>query len=156
MSSFAKVTHSGEAIVGGDIVRLVVLDNKQRVIASSSTGALISDLPKFAETLSLTLDEATATRNKVLAEKYRVNYQDLDGSVKEGFDVVSIVDIADNCLQYGNRLRESGVDIPEHAKPVLTYSREIMVQLARVGMSALIDEAAGYKKGRKILTAKQR
>lgn len=145
-----KVTHAGAAILQDGEVNLAVLSNKKRLIAASSgsSDSIISQVPKFAEVLSMSLDKHTATINKALVDNYVVRYIDMDGKEKEGYDISVIVDIADNCIQYGNRLREQGRQIPAEAKPVLDFSRELMLRLAMVGMNALIDEAAAPRKAR--------
>lgn len=145
MNAIPKVTHSGELEVRGSKVQVVVLDNAKRVIADSKE-AVISNIPTF---FSNVMTVSSIKINPSEAEKYKVRYQDVDGQEKLGYNIAIVVDVAESCLQYADLLNAQGIEIPDSDKESVSFSRELMIYLACIGMVSLVDETTGYQEVRK-------
>lgn len=144
MSILPTITHKGEIDVRDSKVQVAVLSTGERIILSSNEG-LVAKIPVFYDDLP---NSPSINVNKKDVERYKIEYQKDDTEKGIGYDVTVIVELAESCLVYADKLAEKGIEIPEEDKEVVEFSRGLMVCLACIGMTALIDESTSFQEVR--------
>lgn len=141
-----KATHEGVLQIGDTSLDVAVLESGQRVITQSAVfkaldrpvrgTSRIDQVPTFMDAKNLqpfVSDELNALIKKV-------KYTNLDGKSSEGYDANILPLVADVYLQ----ARASGSLTKSQSTTAL--KAEILVRsLAKVGITALVDEATGYQ-----------
>lgn len=141
MKKLPKVTHSGRVNIRGNDIDVVVLENGSRLIVESSE-KVVSNIPDFiGNVVTTSFIEVGSQQTK----QYKVEYQDLNGTNRIGYDITVILDVADKCIEYAGDLRENGIEITKPQKEIVEFSWDLMVYLACIGMISLIDESTGYQ-----------
>ena len=146
MASKLKATHEGILKIGETNLDVAVLENGKRII--TQTGVFkalgrpvrgtnrIDQIPTFMDAKNLQLfvsQELTALTKKV-------EYIDLKGKESEGYDANILPLVADLYLQ------ARAADSLLKSQFETALKAEILVRsLAKVGITALVDEATGYQ-----------
>ncbi|MCL1999635.1 MAG: P63C domain-containing protein [Turicibacter sp.] len=153
MTKMLKVTHEGVLKLNNTDLDVAVLENGTRVVNQASVfkafdrpsrgNSRVINIPVFMDAKNLQpfiTSELQAVINKI-------DYIDLSGNQKSGFDAIIIPLVADLYL----RARESGA-INRLAQLETAQKAEILVRsLAKLGIIALIDETTGYQYDRERL-----
>ena len=142
-----KTTHEGILKIGDKQLEVAVLENGQRIIKQASVfkaldrpprgNARVIGIPVFmdAKNLQPHIDaDLKAVINKV-------DYIDLKGKKQQGFDANILPLVSELYL----KARDAG-DITQSNQLTTAKQAEILMRaLARVGITALVDEATGYQ-----------
>lgn len=144
MDALPKITHRGEVDIRDSKVQVAVLSTGERILLKSSKG-LVSNIPFFFDKLS---KSDSINVNKKDIERYKIEYQGSDGEKAVAYNVAVIVDLAESCLVYADELRKKELKIPNENKEIVEFSRSLMVCLACIGMTALIDESTSFQEVR--------
>ena len=141
-----KATHEGFLQIRENNLDVAVLENGQRIITQSAVfkalgrpargTTRIDQVPTFMDAKNI--QPFVNDEIKKLVKK--VDYINLDGKISEGFDANILPVVADIYLQArsSNSLNKSQYSTALKA--------EILVRsLAKVGITALVDEATGYQ-----------
>lgn len=141
-----KSTHEGILRIGETEIEVAVLENGKRVITLTSVfkalnrpvrgTSRIEDVPTFMDAKNL--QPFISDELKELSKK--IEYLTIDDKNSEGYDANILPLVADLYLQVrlSNSLKESQNETAMKA--------EILVRsLAKVGITALVDEATGYQ-----------
>lgn len=147
MDKILKATHEGTLSLGNAKLDVAVLENGQRIITHSGVfhafdrtprgNARLIGIPAFMDANNL--QPFIDSDLKALIEK--VEYLDKKGKVSQGFDANILHLVSDLYL----RAREAGA-ITTKAQLDTAQKAEILVRsLAKVAITALIDEATGYQ-----------
>lgn len=141
-----KATHEGALQIGDTSLEVAVLETGQRVITQSAVfkaldrpvrgTSRLDQVPTFMDAKNL--QPFVGNELKDLIKK--VKYTNLDGKLSEGYDANILPLVADVYLQ----ARASGSLAKSQTSTAL--KAEILVRsLAKVGITALVDEATGYQ-----------
>lgn len=151
MKTHFKVTHSGNLFIGDKVINCAVLENGQRIITQSSIYKVFDKsrrgsqrdenalIPYFMTSKNLLafIDDDT---KKVFEE---VEYLSKNGRVVTGYKAEVIPVICDIIIEAHNR------NALTQAQNLLYEQSMILLRaLAKVGITALIDEATGFQNDR--------
>lgn len=146
MSKLLKSTHEGVLSLGDKDLDVAVLEDGTRVVTQTAVFKSLDrpqrgnkrqiNLPTFMDAKNLT----PLISKELEGVMSKINYLDKNGKEQEGYSANIIPLVSDLYL----RAREQGV---LHKTQVQTATRaEILVRsLAKLGMTALVDEATGYQ-----------
>ena len=152
MTEIPKVINQGIAKFKDKEVLIVVLDNKMRVMVGDGTGkdAFLGLLPSYIDTYqqqnAVLVDFMDIEGSLVIPQ---VKFKNLDGKEGIGYNCLVIAEIADSYQKYKDYLTNIGKPIPDEYKEAIKFSEDLMINLAYIGINALIDEATGYQAVRK-------
>lgn len=142
-----KATHEGVLNIGDSTLEVAVLNNGQRLITQSAVFKALKR-PQRGNSRQINVPVFIDAKNlqpfikKDLREVInKVEYYDKKEKVQQGFDASILPLVCDLYL----KAREEGVIV--HPNQIETAQQaEILVRsLARVGITALVDEATGYQ-----------
>lgn len=145
-------THQGQLAIGGDELECVVLEDGRRVISQASIMAALGrstssgrrsrndNRPPFLEANNLTPFVTDELRDLMRRIDYRVGGT---RGIKSGYDA-QILPLV--CGVYIDA-DDEGMSTPNQKSAVMA-ARRIVRALARVGITALVDEATGYQETR--------
>ena len=147
MEKILKATHEGTLKLGGTELDVAVLENGQRIITQTGVfkaldrpargNSRVIGIPVFmdAKNLQPFIDEdLKAVINKV-------EYLDKKGKSQQGFDANILPLVSDLYL----KAREAGVITAANQLETAQKAEVLVRSLARVGITALVDEATGYQ-----------
>ena len=147
MTKLLKATHEGVLTLGNAEIDVAVLENGQRIVKQTGVfkalnrpsrgNARVIGIPVFmdAKNLQPFIDEELRS---VIS---KVDYADKNGKIQQGFDANILPLVSDLYL----KAREAGV-ITSQSQLETAKKAEILVRsLAKVAITALIDEATGYQ-----------
>lgn len=145
-AGYPSATHTGEIIIGGAPIPCAVLSDGRRVVWQREVVGLLTGNKKGGLSRYL-----SATNMRPFApEKFKTGDFDetaivfeMDGRKAHGFEAEDIVDI---CKMY-ILARTAQVLLPNQIH-LASQAEIIVLSLAKVGISALIDEATGYQEVR--------
>lgn len=151
MSNLPKVLKRAVAKFKDTEVEVAVLDNGARVIIGDGTrkDAFLGIMPSYIATYK--------TQAKELAQFMEieanlvvpiVSFENLDGTTGSGYNHVVMAEIADSYQKYKAVLIASGKPVPNDFEEAVAFSERLMLNLAYIGINALVDEASGYQKVR--------
>lgn len=152
-AGYPSATHTGTINIGGAQIPCAVLENGKRVVWQREVVGLLTGNKKGGLSRYLT----AANLEPYAPEKFRQGDFDetaivfeMDGRKAHGFEAEDIVDI---CRMYMTA-RRANVLLPNQIH-LAAQSEIIVLSLAKVGITALIDEATGYQelRDRKALQA---
>jgi len=141
-----KSTHEGLLKIGDTEISVAVLENGQRIITQSGVfqaldrpvrgNARIDQIPTFMDAKNLQ-PYINQDLNSVIN---KVDYKGLNGKTQQGYDANILPLVSDLYLQ----ARASGDLLKSQYETALKC--EILVRsLAKLGITALVDEATGYQ-----------
>lgn len=141
-----KATHEGVLRIGETNLDVAVLENGQRIIGQVAVfraldrphrGTMrIDQVPTFMDAKNL----QPFVSDELLKVTSKVEYTGIDGKDAEGYDANILPLVADLYL----RAREA--DVLTTGQRETAFKAEILVRsLAKVGITALVDEATGYQ-----------
>jgi len=142
-----KATHEGQLPIGNAVLDVAVLENKQRIITQSAVfkaldrqprgNARVIGIPAFmdAQNLQPFIDEA------LMAVIKKIEYEDKNGKIQHGFDANILPLVSDLYL----KARESGAIVTKAQLDTAMKAEILIRSLAKVAITALIDEATGYQ-----------
>lgn len=141
-----KATHEGTLKIGDNNLEVAVLENGQRIITQSAVfkaldrptrgTTRIDQIPTFMDAKNL----QPFINEDLLRVINKVEYYNLDGKKAEGFDANILPLVADLYLQ------ARAADSLLKSQMETALKAEILVRsLAKVGITALVDEATGYQ-----------
>lgn len=142
-----KATHEGVMNINGAELEVAVLEDGTRIITQSAVfkaldrpvrgNARVINIPVFMDAQNLQAyisEDLRAVINKIV-------YKGLNGKKQEGFDATILPLVSDLYL----RAREDGA-IKLRQQLETAQKAEILVRsLAKLGITALVDEATGYQ-----------
>lgn len=145
-AGYPSATHTGVLHIAGADIPCAVLDNEKRVVWQRELVGLLTGNKKGGLSRYLTASNLIP----FVPEKFKNGdfeqtsiVFEKDGRKAHGFEAEDIVDICKMYLQ----ARKAGVLLPNQIH--LAYQAEIIVlSLAKVGITALIDEVTGYQEVR--------
>ena len=147
MEKILKATHEGTLKLGGTELDVAVLENGQRIITQTGVfkaldrptrgNSRVIGIPVFmdAKNLQPFIDEDL---RKVIN---KVEYLDKKGKTQQGFDANILPLVSDLYL----KAREAGVITAANQRETARKAEILVRSLARVGITALVDEATGYQ-----------
>lgn len=145
-AGFVSATHTGSINIGGAEIPCAVLEDGRRVVWQREVVGLLTGNKKGGLSRYLT----AGNLEPFAPEKFKVGNFDetaatfeMDGRKAHGFDAEDIVDI---CKMYmmarrANVLQSSQIHLA-------TQAEIIVLSLAKIGITALIDEATGFQEVR--------
>ncbi|MCG7218957.1 P63C domain-containing protein [Acinetobacter sp. AG3] len=141
-----ECTHKGELDLGGKLISCAVLSNGDRIITQTALFDAF-DRPRKGEKRQEGLPSIIGAKNllpyinddlKELAKP--VHYYTDSGAIKTGYNALLIPEVCDAYLS----LEDAGKEIDSQEK-IIRQSHIIIRALAKVGITALVDEATGYQ-----------
>ena len=147
MTKKFKATHEGVLTLGNAEIDVAVLANGQRIITQAGVfkaldrpsrgNARVIGIPVFmdAKNLQPFIDEEL---REVIN---KVDYIDKNGKPQQGFDANILPLVSDLYL----KAREAGVITSQSQKETAKKAEILVRSLAKVAITALIDEATGYQ-----------
>lgn len=147
MAKKLKATHEGVLKIGDATLDVAVLDNGKRIITQSAVFKALNrpsrgnprliGIPVFMDAKNL-----QPFINKDLEGVIgKVEYLDKKGKIQEGYDANILPLVSDLYL----RARESGVIIQPNQAATAQQAEILVRSLAKIGITALVDEATGYQ-----------
>lgn len=147
MGEILKATHEGKLELGNSVIDVAVLENGQRIITQSGVfkalgrpargNSRVIGIPTFMDAKNLQPLITQDLRDVI----NKIEYIGKNGKTQSGFDANILPLVSDLYL----RAREKGV-IKTESQLQTAQKAEILVRsLAKVGMTALVDEATGYQ-----------
>lgn len=145
-ASLPKATHTGQLAIGETLLDVAVLDNNIRIITQQAVfdalgrpsrgNARLINTPVFMDAKNL-----QPFINQELNELInKIDYIDKNGNIKTGYNALILPLVADLYL----KVREAGA--LHRTQQETALKAEILVRsLAKVGITALVDEATGYQ-----------
>lgn len=151
MTTLPRILKQGSAKFRDNEVDIAVLDNKTRIIIGDGTcdDAFLGKLPSFIETYKshasklaeyIVLDESKITP--------KVAFEAQDGTEAVGYDCVVLAEIADAYYKYKASLRLADTTPTDDMAAAIEFAAELLVNLAYIGVTAMVDEVTGYQKVR--------
>jgi hypothetical protein len=142
-----KATHEGVLRIEDTELDVAVLENGTRIITQSAVfkalgrpprgNARVINTPVFMDAQNLQPYISEELRGVI----NRIEYRDSKGKIQEGYDAAILPLVSDLYL----RARENGI-IKMRNQLETAQKAEILVRsLAKVGITALVDEATGYQ-----------
>lgn len=151
MTTLPCILKQGSAKFRDNEVSIAVLDNKTRIIIGDGTcdDAFLGKLPSFIETYkshAIKLAEYIALdENKIIP---KVAFKMQDGTEAVGYDCVALAEIADAYYKYKVSLRLSDIVPTDDVAAAIEFAADLLVNLAYIGVTAMVDEVTGYQKVR--------
>ena len=147
MGEILKATHEVKLELGNSVIDVAVLENGQRIITQSGVfkaldrpargNSRVIGIPTFMDAKNLQPLITQDLRDVI----NKIEYIGKNGKTQSGFDANILPLVSDLYL----RAREKGV-IKTESQLQTAQKAEILVRsLAKVGMTALVDEATGYQ-----------
>lgn len=142
-----ECTHKGDLNLGGKTVSCAVLSNGARVITQTALFDVF-DRPRKGEKRNENLPSIIGAKNllpyvddelKKLAEP--IHYYSDSGAMKSGYNALLIPAVCDVYL----RAADDPDIILESQKKTVAQANIIIRALAKIGITALVDEATGYQ-----------
>jgi len=145
-SKLPKATHEGILDLNGTFLDVAVLENGQRIITQSGVfkalgrdprgNARIDHIPAFMDAKNI----QAFVKESVKEVIKRVEYTDKKNKVQQGYDANILPVVAELYL----KARENGVLL--NSQIDTAHKAEILIRsLARLAITAMIDEATGYQ-----------
>ena len=147
--------------VYGVELSVAVLTNKVRVILplthnDNLEGDLVAKHDKIISQIPLFLEQTSSIHAKELKpfisaqelKNAEVSFIDKDGTEATGYDALILALISEAYLENRDAARKAHGDdykMPEHIETATHFAQLLMVNLAMIGMTALIDESTGYQ-----------
>lgn len=142
-----RATHEGSLNIGGSELDVAVLEDGTRIITQSAVfraldrpvrgNSRLINMPVFMDAQNLQ-DHITQELRDVIN---KIEYIGVNGKKQEGYDAIILPMVSDLYL----RAREAK-DIKHPSQLATAQKAEILVRsLAKVGITALVDEATGYQ-----------
>lgn len=142
-----KATHEGVMNINGSELDVAVLEDGTRIITQSAVfkaldrpvrgNARVINIPVFMDAQNLQpyiSEDLRAVINKIV-------YTGLNGKKQEGFDATILPLVSDLYL----RAREDGAIKLRQQKETAQKAEILVRSLAKLGITALVDEATGYQ-----------
>ena len=151
MKTHFKVTHSGNLFIGDKMISCAVLENGQRIITQSSIYKVFDKPRRGSQKIDNALIPYFVTSKNLLAfidddiKKVfeEVEYISKNGRVVIGYKAEVIPSLCDIIIEAHNR------GALNQSQNVLYEQSMILLRaLAKVGITALIDEATGFQNDR--------
>lgn len=144
--SLLKATHEGILTIGETTIDVAVLENGQRIITQASVfkaldrpvrgTTRIDQIPTFMDAKNL----QEFVNQDLMSVINKVEFLSIDGKGSEGYDANILPLVADLYLQ------ARAADSLLKSQLETALKAEILVRsLAKVGITALVDEATGYQ-----------
>lgn len=157
------VTKKGQLTIGTHIIDVAMLNNGSRVICKPALkeglvdnrgiildkdmAKVMAQLPLYLELFSDHLPELKAYQAGQI--DHVGHFKFTDGEREElGYDVSMLATAAETYLRYRDALKLGNKPIPKQYALAIKFSDILMIKLAYVGMTALVDEATGYQEVR--------
>lgn len=146
MSKILKSLADGILKIGDTELDVAVLEDGARVISHNAVFRALGREPRGNSRQDQTpaFMDAKNLQNLISSDLRamikRVPYLDKDGNKKEGFNAEILPLVADLYL----RAREAGILTPQQI-PTAQKAEMLVRSLARIGITALVDEATGYQ-----------
>ncbi|MDO6810029.1 P63C domain-containing protein [Zobellia galactanivorans] len=142
-----KATHEGALKIGDATLEVAVLNNGQRIITQSAVFKALKrpvrgnprliGIPVFMDAKNL----QPFVNKELEAVIGKVEYFDKNGKKQEGYDANILPLVSDLYL----RAREAGVIIQPNQAATAQRAEILVRSLAKIGITALVDEATGYQ-----------
>lgn len=151
MTALPRILKQGKAKLRDNEVDIAVLDNQTRILIGDGTrnAPFLGKMPSFIETYkshsSILAAHIEIDANKVIP---LVEFEAPDGTKSVGYDCVVLAEIAESYFKYSDHLRQNGDTAPDDYAEAIGFAADLMVNLAYIGVTALVDEATGYEKVR--------
>lgn len=147
MSEKLYATHEGKLNLNNSVLDVAILNNGQRILTQSAVFKAL-DRPSRGNSRVIGIPTFMDAKNlqPLISEDLRgvinkIEYKGLNDTIQIGFDANILPLVSDLYL----RARESGV-IKTTAQLATAQKAEILVRsLAKIGVTALVDEATGYQ-----------
>ncbi len=147
MGKVLKATHDGVLNIDGTELNVAVLEDGTRVITHSAVfralgreargNARLIGIPAFMDAKNL----QPLVRGDLLAKINKIEYLSINDKITSGYDATILPLVCDLYL----KARESGI-IKQKSQLETAQKAEILVRsLAKIGITALVDEATGYQ-----------
>ena len=146
MEKALQAKYEGTLNLGNALLDVAVLENGQRIIKQAAVfkaldrpargNSRVIGIPTFMDAKNL----QPYVNEYVKGVIKKVEYLDIKGSAQQGFDCMILPAVCDVYL----RAREDGVLLPTQIDTA-QKAEVLMRSLARVGITALVDEATGYQ-----------
>lgn len=146
MENKLQAKYEGTLNLGNALLDVAVLENGQRIIKQAAVfkaldrpargNSRVIGIPTFMDAKNL----QPYVNEYVKGVIKKVEYLDIKGSAQQGFDCMILPAVCDVYL----RAREDGVLLPTQIDTA-QKAEVLMRSLARVGITALVDEATGYQ-----------
>ena len=147
MENKLQAKYEGTLNLGNALLDVAVLENGQRIIKQAAVfkaldrpargNSRVIGIPTFMDAKNL----QPYVNEYVKGVIKKVEYLDIKGSAQQGFDCMILPAVCDDCIL---RAREDGVLLPTQIDTA-QKAEVLMRSLARVGITALVDEATGYQ-----------
>lgn len=147
MSNKLKATHEGKLNIGNSILDVAVLNNGQRIITQTAVfkaldrpsrgNSRVKGIPVFMDAQNLQPfinDDLKAVINKI-------EYLGLNGKKQIGFDA-NILPLVSDLYLYA---RQKGAIKTKNQLDTAKKAEILVRSLAKIGITALVDEATGYQ-----------
>lgn len=146
MNKLLKSTHEGVLKIGETEISVAVLENGQRIITQSGVfqaldrpsrgNSRIDQIPTFMDAKNL----QPYINQDLVTVINKIDYSNLNGKKQQGYDASILPLVSDLYLQ----ARAAGDLLKSQQETALKC--EILVRsLAKIGITALVDEATGYQ-----------
>lgn len=151
MNSLLKATHTGEITIGERQIGCAVLEDGTRIL--TATGLFNAfDRPRKGEVRLEGIPSIVGAKNLefLITDNFKnksipIQYILKDGGKeKSGYDANFLIEIAELYI----KAEELGI-LKESQKKIFRESVSVLSSFAKIGITALIDEATGYQKFRK-------
>lgn len=151
MEKLPRILKQGTAEIRNKQINIAVLDDKTRIIIGGGTEntAFLGQIPSFIETYerhaSTLAPHISIDANKVVP---KVFFEVADGAKAFGYDCKILAEIGEAYYKYKEHLSKEGEVASNDYAEAIGFAQGLMINLAYIGMAALIDEATGYEKVR--------
>ena len=149
MEKTLRATHQGELVIGDKTLPCAVLEDGTRLIRTNAvfkvfnrvqrSNARLINVPAFIDAQNLQRYIDKELRHLIKPR----DFVSLSGSVQQGYDANILPALCDVYL----KARTDNV-LGEKQKPLALQAEIIVRSLAKVGITALVDEATGYQEVR--------
>lgn len=149
MQALPRILKQGTAKFHDNEVDVAILNNKTRVIIGDGVqnNAFVGELPSFIETYKSHARTLTAyidiAEDKIIPV---TTFESQSGEVSTGYNCVVLAEISDAYYKYSNHLHRSGQQPTKDYEDAIIFAGDLLVNLAYIGVIALVDEATGYEK----------
>ena len=160
MTSLPRILKQGKAKLRDNEIDVAVLDDQTRILISDGTrnDPFLGKLPSFIETYKthastlanhIKIDVDTA-HIEIAADKIipMVDFEAQDGTKGKGYNHLVLFKIAETYFKYSDYLRKNSETAPDDYAEAIEFASDLMLNLAYIGVAALVDEATGYEKVR--------
>jgi hypothetical protein len=151
MSKIPKVLKRGIVKFKDTEVDVAVLADGTRVIIGDGTrkDVFLGVMPSYIATYKAQAQDLTQfmdIEDSMIVPI--IEFENLDGTDGVGYNHIVIAEIADSYQKYKANLIKDGKPIPEGFAEAIEFSERLMLNLAYIGINALVDEATGYQQVR--------